>query len=105
MAVLSCSPASHAEAWKGAWYMERRRFRADEVRAARASRFAAQLSDALYELGLTHKDVAQELGVPRYTVDSWTRGDDSKIPGGPNLARLCALLEGRKPGLGRSLAS
>jgi predicted ATPase/uncharacterized protein HemY len=85
--------------------MERRRLRSDEVRAARAARFAAQLGDALYELGLTHKDVAEALGVPRFTVDSWTRADAPKIPGGPNLARLCDFLEARKPGLGRALAS
>src|SRR5437016_4393103 len=90
---------------KGAGLMSGRFFGRDEVRAARANRFATMLGDALYELGLTHQDVAQALGVPRYTVDAWTRGADSTIPREATLARLCALLDQYKPGLGRSLAA
>src|SRR5215212_449712 len=83
---------------------ERRRFYFDELRAARATRFAAKLADILHELGITHKELALALGVTHHAVDSWTRGADPTIPGEPNLARLCALLEGRRPGAGRELA-
>src|SRR5947209_2981234 len=85
--------------------MGRMRIRADPAREARASRFAADLADALYTLGLTHEDVAQALGIARYTVDSWTRAADSRIPGQATLARLCVLLDARQPGLGRRLAA
>lgn len=84
--------------------MSRRHTRSDEMRAAQAERFAARLADLLYELGLTHKDVALVLHVPVGTVDSWTRGADPKIPSEINLGLLCALLEERKPGAGESLA-
>src|SRR3954469_25104001 len=84
--------------------MERRRFRPDELRAARAGRFAAHLADSLYALGLTHKDLAAGLGVAPSTVDSWTRGADPKIPGEDTFARLCAWLDGQAPGTGRKLA-
>ncbi len=83
----------------------RKRFMADEARAARAARFAAQLTAALYALGLTHQDLAQALGVARYTVDSWTRNADAKIPGPRNLAQLCALCEQGQSGLGQTLAA
>jgi non-specific serine/threonine protein kinase len=85
--------------------MERRRFRSDELRAARATRFAAQLADCLYALGLTHKDLARGLGVALSTVDSWTRGADPKIPSEDTFARLCAWLDGQAPGTGRKLAT
>ena len=86
--------------------VERRRLhtRVDEVRAARATRFAGGLADALHELGLTHKALALELGVTHHSVDSWTRGADPTIPGDANLQRLCALLDERQPGLGRKIA-
>jgi non-specific serine/threonine protein kinase len=85
--------------------MERRRFRSDELRAARAARFAAQLADSLYALGLTHKDLARTLNVAPSTVDSWTRGADPKIPGEATFARLCAWLDAQAPGTGRKLAA
>ena len=85
--------------------MERQRFRSDELRAARAARFAAQLADSLYALGVTHKDLAQALSVAPSTVDSWTRGADPKIPGEGTFARLCAWLDAQAPGTGRKLAT
>ena len=85
--------------------MGRRGGRLDLEREARASRFASQLADALAELDLTHQQIAQALGIPRYTVDSWTRAADAKIPGSHNLGQLCTLLEQRKAGLGRALAA
>jgi non-specific serine/threonine protein kinase len=84
--------------------MQRRRFHFDELRAARANRFAARLADVLHELGITHKALAQQLGITHYAVDSWTRAADPTLPAGENLERLCALLEARKPGVGRELA-
>src|SRR5215218_9714678 len=85
--------------------MERQRFRSDELRAARASRFAAQLADSLYALGVTHKDLAQALSVAPSTVDSWTRGADPKIPSEATFARLCTWLDAQAPGTGRKLAA
>jgi non-specific serine/threonine protein kinase len=79
-------------------------FRIDEARAARAARFAAQLAETLHELGITHKELAQQLGVTHHTVDSWTRGTDPTIPGTDNLNRLCAVLESHGPGLGTQVA-
>ena len=84
---------------------QRRRFHFDELRAARAGRFAAKLADILHALGMTHKELAQALGVTHHAVDSWTRGVDPTIPGEPNYARLCSLLEARQPGAGRELAA
>jgi non-specific serine/threonine protein kinase len=84
--------------------MQRRRFHFDELRAARANRFAARLADILHELGITHKELARQLGITHYAVDSWTRAADPTLPAGENLERLCALLEARKPGTGRELA-
>ena len=84
--------------------MGRRHTRSDEMRAAQAEKFAARLADLLSEFGLTHKDVAQALGVPVGTVDSWTRGSDPKIPGEANFGALCALLDARRAGAGESLA-
>src|SRR5215217_5293158 len=84
---------------------QRRRFHFDELRAARASRFAAKLADILHDLGMTHKELAQALGVTHQAVDSWTRGVDPTVPGEPNYARLCGLLEAHKPGAGRELAA
>lgn len=85
--------------------MQNRRFRFDNVKAERASRFSAALSDALHELKLTHKDVAQELGITRYSVDSWTRATDPTMPGDENLVKLCAMLETYRTGLGVSIAA
>ena len=85
--------------------LHRRSFRFDAAREARASRFAAELADALHELRITHKTLAQELGVTHHTVDSWTRGTDPKVPEETNLEKLCALLEAREPGLGKRVAA
>src|SRR5579859_7114203 len=84
---------------------QRRHFATGEARAARADRFAAALAVALHELGLTHKALAQELGLTRYTVDSWTRVADPMLPGEENLARLCTVLDAHRPGLGQQLAA
>ncbi len=85
--------------------MGRRHTRSDELHAAQAERFAALLADLLYQVGLTHKEVAQMLGVPVGTVDSWTRGSDPKIPSETNLSALCVMLNEHKPGAGVELAS
>src|SRR5689334_9367978 len=76
----------------------------DELRAAQADRFAAELAALLQDLGLTHRELAQQLGITHHTVDSWTRVADPMLPGEANLQRLVALLEQRQPGLGRRLA-
>src|SRR5690242_66609 len=84
--------------------VRRRSFQFDELRAARANRFAARLADLLHELSITHKELAQQLGITHYAVDSWTRAADPTLPAGVNFERLCALIEARKPGAGRELA-
>src|SRR5690348_13785119 len=84
--------------------LQDRRYYRDEIKAARARRFAAQLADALYDLHITHKALARELGISLHTVDSWTRAVDPNVPGEPNLNRLCALLERTKPGAGVQVA-
>src|SRR4051794_12441137 len=84
--------------------LQERRYYRDEIKAARARRFAAQLAETLYELGITHKALARELVISLHTVDSWTRAADPNVPGEPNLDRLCALLERRKLGAGAQVA-
>src|SRR5260370_35136834 len=81
-----------------------RRHLPNPSQVGRASQFATALSNALHALELTHKDLAEELGLTRYTVDSWTRADNSTIPSDDNLERLCIALERRQPGLGARLA-
>jgi len=103
MAAYSYLNIAPGPVWRGAYAMERHS-RTDDLHGVRADRFAKQLSTALYELGISHKQLAQELDVPRYTVDSWTRGD-AKIPSGANLDRLCNMLEQRQPGLGSKMAT
>src|SRR5205823_586964 len=51
------------------------------------------------------REVSRLLGVSLYTVDSWTRAVDPKIPGEANLEKLCALLDSRVAGLGKKVAS
>src|SRR3954452_21228380 len=82
-----------------------RRYSFDGARAEQAARSAETLAGVLHEVGLTHRDVSRLLGVSLYTVDSWTRAVDPKIPGAANLERLCSLLESRTAGLGRKIAS
>lgn len=77
----------------------------DDLRAARATRFAAKLAELLHDLGLTHKALGDQLGVTRHAVDSWTRGADSTTPEMATFARLCTLLETYRPGSGRDLAT
>src|SRR5262249_19417502 len=84
--------------------MPGRRIYPDDLHAARARRFATLLGDLLYALDLSHKDLAQALGVPRYTVDSWTRSEDAHIPGDLMFGRVCAFLDARRPGAGAQLA-
>src|SRR5947207_9594492 len=81
------------------------RYRFDSTRAVRAARSAETLAGVLHEVGLTHRDVGHLLGVSLYTVDSWTRAADPKIPGEANLEKLCALLDSRVAGLGKKVAS
>src|SRR5947207_7175635 len=81
------------------------RYRFDSTRAVRAARSAETLAGVLHEVGLTHRDVGHLLGVSLYTVDSWTRAVDPKIPGEANLEKLCALLDSRVAGLGKKVAS
>src|SRR5689334_8361085 len=76
----------------------------DANREKRAANFAQRLSDALAELRLTHQGLAQALGVSHYTVDSWTRSEEPSIPKRPELERLWAFLEQRRPGLGQQIA-
>src|SRR5438105_2298339 len=85
--------------------MPGRRLYPDDLHAARVRRFASLLAELLYELDLNHKDLAAALGVTRYTVDSWTRSEDARIPGDESFARLAAWLEERKPGAGVALAA
>ena len=74
-----------------------RQFGQDSERAVRAERFAALLAETLYALQLGHKELAQALGVPPGTVDSWTRGADPKLPGRPTWPRCarCSMPAGR----------
>src|SRR4051812_26932244 len=82
-----------------------RRYSFDGARAEQAALSAETLAGVLHEVGLTHRDVGRLLGVSLYTVDSWTRAVDPKIPGAANLEKLCALLESRSAGLGKKVAS
>jgi predicted ATPase len=75
------------------------------MRDAEASRSATYLADLLHELRVTHQVLANDLGVTRHTVDSWTRIANPAIPAGDNLDRLCLWLEQRKPGAGKQLAT
>ena len=82
-----------------------RRHAPNPTQQARASRFAAELADALHALKLTHQSLAEELGLTRYTIDSWARAANPSLPADDNLERLCLALERRQPGLGARLAS
>jgi predicted ATPase/DNA-binding Xre family transcriptional regulator len=84
--------------------MHHRRFRFDAARATRAANFASELAGVLHELRITHKALAQQLGVTHHSVDSWTRAADPTLPSHTNLNKLCDLLEGRKPGAGKRIA-
>ena len=84
--------------------VQRRTTRYDAAKEARALQFATTLADTLHELHITHKELAQELGVTIYAVDYWTRGVDPSMPGKANLDKLCTLLEARMPGVGASVA-
>ncbi len=72
----------------------------DPERDRRATDFANELANALAELKLTHADIARLVGVRVVSVDSWTRLSNSNLPGEANLARLCATLNQRAPGVG-----
>ncbi len=72
----------------------------DPERDRRAANFANELANALAELKLTHADIARLVGVRVVSVDSWTRLSNSNLPGEANLARLCATLNQRAPGVG-----
>jgi predicted ATPase len=80
--------------------MRRGNFYSDEMRVACAARFAAELAAILYDVGITHRELAQQLGVAHATVDSWTRVVNPTLPGEPNMLRLSELLEQQKPGAG-----
>ncbi|HUS14761.1 MAG TPA: AfsR/SARP family transcriptional regulator, partial [Chloroflexia bacterium] len=78
--------------------MGRRTFYRDDLREARAARFATELAAVLSEAGVTHRALALALGIAQPTVDSWTRVADPKLPGTHNMERLGAFLEARQPG-------
>src|SRR5688572_4184927 len=84
--------------------MHHRSFRFDGARTTRAAHFASELAGLLHELRITHKALAQQLGITHHTVDSWTRAADPTLPSQTNLDKLCDLLEGRKPGAGKTVA-
>jgi predicted ATPase len=79
------------------------RRRSTASRDADAARFATQLADTLHELRITHKDLAEAIGVTRHAVDSWTRIASPALPAGDNLDRLTIWLEQRKSGAGKTL--
>ena len=81
------------------------RRRNNEREQARAAQFAHALSDMLHELRINHRDLAADLQISRYTVDSWTRIGDPALPSNQNLAQLCQLIEQRERGLGARLAT
>ncbi|MCL4862252.1 MAG: hypothetical protein KJZ93_22745, partial [Caldilineaceae bacterium] len=53
----------------------------------------------------THQDLANRLGVKRYTVDLWARATNPALPSADNLERLCRWLEARQPGLSRQFVA
>lgn len=76
------------------------RHRSNNHRQAHAERFSAFLAETLHSLGITHQQLASRLGMPRYTVDSWTRSEECRLPSPQNLTRLCAVMDQYQPGLG-----
>lgn len=79
------------------------RRKTNERRESSAAHFANLLADILHQLHVTHQELANRLGVKRYTVDSWTRATNPSLPSADNLERLCLWLEARQPGLSRQL--
>jgi predicted ATPase len=69
----------------------------------RTAQFATELASALHEMRLTHKKLAEALGVTLATVDSWCRITHPVLPSEHNLRKLCAWLDERKPGAGARL--
>lgn len=75
----------------------------DPARDTRAQRFAVALAEVLHAMHITHRVLATELGLGVFTIDSWTRGVDPKLPGPASLSRLCAVLNRMQSGAGDAL--
>ncbi len=69
----------------------------------RTSQFATELASALHELRITHRKLAQALGVTLATIDSWCRMTNPNMPGEQNLQKLCSWLDECNPGAGARL--
>lgn len=72
-------------------------------REQRSAAFARALSDALRRLGISHRSLADTVGVSVHTIASWTRSDGAKLPGEETLRQLGAVLDGHEPGAGRAV--
>lgn len=81
------------------------RRRSAHPRDERASAFAAMLADALHDLRITHRELANALGINLNTVDAWTRVTNPALPSAENLERLAYLLDLRQAGLGKKIAA
>ena len=80
-----------------------RRVQPSPERDDKAAQFATALADALHGLKLTHKKLAEVLGITLHSVDSWTRTNAPNLPSEENLRKLCDLLDTRQAGLGQRL--
>ena len=78
--------------------MRREHYYSDEMRIAYAAKFAEELAEILYEVGITHRELSLQLGVAHATVDSWTRVVNPKVPNERNILRLGEFLDKSKPG-------
>ena len=82
-----------------------RRAQPSPERDDKAAQFATALAEALHGLKLTHKKLAEALGITLHSVDSWTRANHPNLPGEENLRKLCDLLDARQAGLGQRLSA
>lgn len=80
-----------------------RRAHPSPERDDKAAQFATALAEALHGLKITHKKLAEALGITLHSVDSWTRANSPNLPSADNLRKLCELLEARQAGLGSRL--
>jgi len=80
-----------------------RRAHPSPERDDKAAQFATALAEALHGLKITHKKLAEALGITLHSVDSWTRANSPNLPSVENLRKLCDLLEARQAGLGLRL--
>ena len=58
-----------------------------------AEKFNMNLAPILRKIGMTQKELAQELGVREEAVSRWVNGHHH--PGGRNLLTILAVLQGR----------